>query len=302
MSRGRHASSVLELRLPSPVEELFDDRLASTGVQLWLKRDDLVKPGLPGNKWRKLKHNLTAATMQGHDTVLTFGDANSDHIRVTADAGAAHGLRTIGVIADEEGRPLTPSLEYAMRRGMRVVYLDRATYWRKASPDVIASLRRQHGAFYLLPEGGNNELALRGCAELPAEIGQDFDFICCPCGTGGTLAGIAAGLTPKQKAVGFSVLKDGEFLAKEISRLQRQSFGATSGNWSVESGFHFGGFTEETPELADFIEEFEQRHRLRLERVYVAKMMYGILAMARRGSFAPGSRVVAVITGPPARP
>ncbi|MGE5290707.1 MAG: 1-aminocyclopropane-1-carboxylate deaminase/D-cysteine desulfhydrase [Micromonosporaceae bacterium] len=293
---------MLELRLPSPVEELFDDRLASAGVRLWLKRDDLVKPDLPGNKWRKLKHNMTAATMQGHDTVLTFGDANSDHIRVTAEAGAAHGLRTIGVIADEEGRPLTRSLEYAMRRGMRVAYIDRTTYWRKASPDVIASLRRQHGAFYLIPEGGNNELALRGCAELPAEIGQDFDFICCPCGTGGTLAGIAAGLTPKQKAVGFSVLKDGEFLAGEVSRLQRQSFGATSDNWSVESGFHFGGFGEETPELAGFIKEFEQRHRLRFERVYVAKLMYGIFAMAGRGSFPPGSRVIAVITGSPTRP
>jgi 1-aminocyclopropane-1-carboxylate deaminase len=302
VSGGRHASSVLELRLPSPLEELFDDRLGVAGIRLWLKRDDLVKPDLPGNKWRKLKHNLTAATLQGHDTLLTFGDAYSDHIRATAEAGAAYGFRTIGVIADDERRPLTFSLQYALSRGMRLAYMDRATYWRKASPDVIASLRRQHGAFYLLPEGGSNELALRGCAELPAEIGQDFDVICCPCGTGGTLAGIAAGLTPRQKALGFSMLKDGEFLAGEVTRLQRQAFGACSENWSVESGFHFGGFTEETPELAEFIAGFEQRHRLRLERIYVAKMMYGIFAMAHRGDFAPGTQIIAVITGPPTGP
>ncbi len=299
VSGGRHASSVLELRLPSPLEELFDERLAGAGVRLWLKRDDLVKPDLPGNKWRKLKHNVTAATAQGDHTLLTFGDAYSDHIRATAEAGACFGFRTIGVIADDEHRPLTWSLEYALSRGMRLAYLDRATYWRKTSPDVIAALHRQHGAFYLLPEGGSNELALRGCAELPAEIGQDFDVICCPCGTGGTLAGIAMALTPKQTAIGFSVLKDGEFLAGEISRLQRESFGACSDNWSVEPGFHFGGFAEETPELGEFIAGFEHRHRLRLERVYVAKMMYGIFVMTVRGMFQPGTRIVAVITGPP---
>jgi 1-aminocyclopropane-1-carboxylate deaminase len=299
VGRGERAAPAAPgLLLPSPLHEVRDDALASAGLQLWLKRDDLIHAELPGNKWRKLEYNLQAAAEQGHGTLLTFGGAYSNHIRATAAAGRYFGLGTVGVIRGERHDPLNWSLHYAASRGMRLRYLDRSTYRRKASPDVLAGLRRELGDFYLLPEGGSNALAVRGCAELPAEIGQDFDVICCPCGTGGTLAGIAAGLGPGQRAIGFAVLKGGGFLAGDVERLQRAANGAGSGNWRVECGFHFGGYARTTPELAGFIDSFEQRHRLRLDWVYVAKMMYGIFAMARSGAFAPGTRIVATITGP----
>jgi 1-aminocyclopropane-1-carboxylate deaminase len=294
-------SPPLTLRLPSPLEYLPDARLTDAGLQLWLKRDDLIHPELPGNKWRKLKYNLRAAAEQGHGDLLTFGGAYSNHIRATAAAGHYFGLSTIGVIRGEPHDPLNWSLRYAASRGMRLRYLDRDTYRQKASPQVIADLRRELGRFYLLPEGGSNELAVRGCAELPAEIGPDFDVICCPCGTGGTLAGITAGLRPGQQAIGFPVLKGGEFLAGEVSRLQASATGSVSGNWRLECGFHCGGYARTTPELTEFIGTFEKRHGLLLDWVYVAKMMFGIFAMARRREFAPGTRIVAVITGSPGR-
>ena len=290
------------LLLPSPLEEVHDERLAAASVHLWLKRDDLIHPELPGNKWRKLKYNLQAAAGQGHRVLLTFGGAYSNHIRATAAAGRYYGLDTIGVIRGEPHDPLNWSLRYAVSQGMRLRYLDRDAYRRKSSSEVITGLREELGDFCLLPEGGSNELAVRGCAELPAEIEQDFDVICCPCGTGGTLAGIAAGLRPGQQAIGFSVLKGGEFLAGEVARLQQSATGTASDNWRIECGFHFGGYARQTPELAEFIEEFKERHGLRLDWVYVAKMMHGIFAMTRSGAFAPGTRIVAVITGPPEMP
>lgn len=293
----RVAAAPLDLWLPSPLEQVHDDGLADVGVGLWLKRDDLIHAELPGNKWRKLKYNVQAAADLSHRTLLTFGGAYSNHIRATAAAGYLFGLDTIGVIRGEPHEPLNWSLRYAVSRGMRLRYLDRATYQRRASPEVITELHRELGDFYLLPEGGSNELAVRGCAELPAEVEQDFDVICCPCGTGGTLAGIAAGLRPGQRAIGFSVLKGGEFLADEIARLQQSATGTVLDNWWIECGFHFGGYARKTPELTEFIERFEQRHGLRLDWVYVAKMVYGIFAMARRGAFTSGIRVVAVITG-----
>jgi 1-aminocyclopropane-1-carboxylate deaminase len=285
------------LRLPSPAEELRDGRLARSGVRLWVKRDDLIHPDLPGNKWRKLKYNLQAAGEAGHGTLLTFGGAYSNHIRATAAVGAFFGFQTVGVIRGEEHQPLNWSLAYAASRGMRLAYLDRAAYRAKGSPAVLAGLRRDHGAFYLLPEGGSNGPAVRGCAELPGEIGFGFDLICCPCGTGGTLAGIAAGLDPGQQALGFSVLKGGEFLAGEVARLQREAAGTASGNWRVVCDFHFGGFARKTPELDRFIAGFRERHGIELDWVYAAKMMYGIFALAGRGAFRPGTRIVAVITG-----
>jgi len=151
-----HAAPVrpLDLRLPSPLEELPDGRLTQAGVRLYLKRDDLISPEIPGNKWRKLKYNLTAARAQGHRVLLTFGGAYSNHIRATAAAGHYFGFATIGVIRGEEHLPLNPSLDYAARHGMRLVYLDRATYRDKMSPEVIAGLHDRFGDFYLLPEGG----------------------------------------------------------------------------------------------------------------------------------------------------
>ena len=287
----------LELRLPSPLAELPDGRLTRAGVCLYLKRDDLISPDIPGNKWRKLRYNLAAARDQGHRVLLTFGGAYSNHIRATAAAGHYFGFATIGVIRGEEHLPRNASLDYAVRHGMRLVYLDRATYRRKTSPAVIAALRDQFGDFYLLPEGGSNPAALRGCAELAGEIVRPFDLVCCPCGTGGTLAGLANGLGARQRALGFSVLKGGQFLAGDVASLQRAAFGVPSGNWAIEYGFHFGGFAKRTPALDEFITGFQARHALALNWVYTAKMMYGIFELAGQGAFRHGTTIVAVITG-----
>ena len=285
------------LRLPSPLVELHDDCLDRAGVRLLVKRDDLIHPEMPGNKWRKLAYNLVAAAGEGHETLLTFGGAYSNHIRATAAAGYYFGFRTIGVIRGEEHLPLNPSLAYVVSRGMRLTYLDRTTYRQKHGPAVIEALRREWGRFYLLPEGGSNALAVRGCAELPTEITENFDVICCGVGTGGTLAGIAAGLKVGQRAIGFSALKGGEFLADEVRRLQEEAFDATTGNWRIECGYHFGGFAKTTPELSVFIDDFAARHGIALDRVYVAKMMLGLLTMIRDGAFSRGTTIVAVVTG-----
>jgi 1-aminocyclopropane-1-carboxylate deaminase len=287
----------VQLRLPSPLVELRDDRVRRRGVRLLLKRDDLIHPELPGNKWRKLKYNLAAAREQGHTTLLTFGGAYSNHVRATAAAGHYFGFDTIGVIRGEEHRPLNPALEYAVSRGMLLTYLDRSTYRHKHAGEVVDRLRREFGEFYLLPEGGSNAAAVRGCAELPAELTEPYDVICVPVGTGGTLAGIAAGLGPGSRAIGFSVLKGGEFLAAEVERLQRAAFGSVSANWQIEYGFHFGGYAKRTPTLDTFIADWADRHGTALDRIYVAKMMYGIVALTEAGSFPPGTTVVAVVTG-----
>jgi 1-aminocyclopropane-1-carboxylate deaminase len=289
----------MELRLPSPVEELTDGRLAAFGVRVFLKRDDLIHPDVPGNKWRKLKYNLSAARDGGFRTLLTFGGAYSNHLRATAAAGHHFGFATIGVVRGEPHLPLNPSLAYTTGHGMRLTYLDRAAYRLKTSQDVLGALRSEFGEFYLLPEGGTNRLAVLGCSEIAAEIPVDFDVICCPSGTGGTLAGIAAGLMPGQRAIGFSALKGAQFLDDEVRRLQHEAFGGPAGDWRIDHDHHFGGFAKRPQPLRAFAADFEERHGVELEQVYVAKMMYGLYALVCRGAFEPGTRVVALVTGPP---
>lgn len=247
------------------------------------------------NKPRKLKYNLAAAHKAGATRLLTFGGAYSNHIRAVAAAGRAEGFATIGVIRGEEHLPLNESLAFAVSQGMHLMYVDRETYRTKKSAEMRRFLESCFGEFFLIPEGGSNPAAVRGCAELPGEIAEPFDVICCPVGTGGTLAGIAAGLAKGRRAIGFATLKGG-FLTKEVAELQRQTYGKVFDNWHIEDDFHFGGYAKVPPELDAFAAKFGAEHGFEVDRIYVAKMLYGITAMMEAGRFAPGTRIVAVIT------
>jgi 1-aminocyclopropane-1-carboxylate deaminase len=277
------------LRLPSPVQEID----VGGGVRLLLKRDDLIHPDLPGNKWRKLRHNVAAAAEAGHATLLAFGGAYSNLLRATAAAGHHLGFRTIGVVRGEEHLPLNPTLAAAVAHGMTLRYVDRTTY-RHHPPGFLDGLRQEYGDPYVIGEGGANALAVRGCAELvtelDAQVEDGFDVVCCSVGTGATLAGIATALTGEQRAIGFSAVKGGGFLVDEVRRLQHE-YGHVTADVSVETEFHFGGFARTTPELDAFIAGFQARHGIALDRVYEAKMMYGLL----RRMPPPGTTVVAVL-------
>ncbi|MEV7393340.1 pyridoxal-phosphate dependent enzyme [Streptomyces sp. NPDC091215] len=290
------SADILTPRLPSPLDEVTDDRFARHGVRLLLKRDDLIHPDLIGNKWRKLVPNIEAAAGR---PVLTFGGAYSNHLRATAAAGRLLGFPTTGVVRGEElaGRTLNPSLARCAADGMRLHFVDRPTYRRKAEPEVLAALLRAAGAedAYVVPEGGSNAAAVRGCRALGEELRGRADVVAVACGTGGTLAGLAAGLGPAGRALGVPVLKGG-FLAGDIARLQVEAFGGRRGEWSLDERFHFGGYGRTPPELHAFAEDFEDRHGLGVERLYVAKLLYGLVTMAQEGAFGRGTAVAAVIT------
>lgn len=273
--------------LPSPLERLDDDRLDAAGIRMFLKRDDLIHPDFPGNKWRKLKYNIEAA---GGRTVLTFGGAYSNHIAATAAAGHHFGFPTIGVIRGEECLPLNPVLARARAHGMTLHYVSRREYRDKSGLD----LRARFGDFYLIPEGGANAQGLRGCAELPAEIEMPFDILCCSAGTGVTLAGVATALRHDQRAIGYAALKGAGFLTDEVRRLQA-SYGSPTTNWSVETAFHFGGYAKRTAALDDFVTDFHERHGITLNWVYEAKMMSAVFTRTAERRFPPGTTVIALL-------
>ncbi|WP_097884601.1 1-aminocyclopropane-1-carboxylate deaminase/D-cysteine desulfhydrase [Streptomyces sp. st140] len=300
MTSPPRLDALLRPRLPSPLQEVHDEGFARRGVRLFLKRDDLIHPDLPGNKWRKLALNLEAAAGR---TVLTFGGAYSNHLRATAAAGRMLGFGTVGVVRGDElaHRPLNPSLARCAADGMRLHFVDRTTYRAKASPEVLAGLLSRFGDVKVIPEGGSNALAAQGCTALGRELAGEADVAAVACGTGGTLAGLAAGLDPGQRALGVPVVGGG-FLAGEVARLQREAFGGPAGDWALEERFAFGGYARTTPDLEAFADGFEDRHGLPVERVYVAKLLFALTALADEGAFAPGTRVAAVITGAPDAP
>lgn len=264
------------------------------GIELYVKRDDLLHPVISGNKFRKLKYNLQQAKFLGHTKLLTFGGAFSNHIVAVAGAGLSLGFETFGVIRGEELIDKineNPSLKCAQQNGMKFHFVDRTTYRDKSDKKFMESLHDLYGDFYLIPEGGTNELAVKGCEEILTTIDKStFDYVCTAVGTGGTIAGIINSSTEKQQIIGFSSLK-GDFLSDVIRNFVQKE------NWNVNCDYHFGGYGKMTDELIGFLNAFYKQTNVPLDPVYTGKMMYGILDLIQKDYFPPKSKILAIHTG-----
>ncbi|KAA5543948.1 1-aminocyclopropane-1-carboxylate deaminase/D-cysteine desulfhydrase [Adhaeribacter rhizoryzae] len=281
----------------APVQLLHDPLFATKGVQVYLKREDLLHPTISGNKWRKLKYNLQAAREQKKDTLVTFGGAYSNHIAAVAAAGKEYNFRTVGYIRGEAHQALNPTLTFAISCGMQLHYLDRETYRLKNTANFLEELQHKYPSAYLLPEGGTNLLALKGCTEILQDIAVDYDYIICAAGTGGTLAGLIAGLAGEKEIIGFPALKGGAFLQEDISQLIFSYGGQHYHNWELQTQYHFGGYAKIKPELISFIQYFKQQHQVQLEPIYTGKMLYGLYDLIRQEYFKPGTAILAIHTG-----
>ncbi len=280
---------------PTPIQEIFDPLLDQHGIRLLIKREDQNHPLISGNKWWKLKYNLEEAKRLNKNTLLTFGGAYSNHIYATAAAASECGFQSIGIIRGEKTLPLNPTLQFAIENGMKLHYVDREAYRRKSEPGFINKLHDQFGDFYLIPEGGTNELAVKGTTEFAREHLSKiaFDSLFLPVGTGGTIAGIINGLKGDKQVVGIPVLKNGGFLEEEIKRYLNGGFS----NWSLLTEYHHGGYAKTTPALLVFIKEMEIKHQLPLDHVYTGKLLWAVMEEIKKGMFQKGSTILALHTG-----
>jgi 1-aminocyclopropane-1-carboxylate deaminase len=262
-------------------------------ISVSIKREDLIHPIVSGNKFRKLKYNLIQAKAENQDTILTFGGAFSNHIAAVAFAGKEQDFKTIGIIRGEELRNKiseNPTLQFAQDCGMQLEFVTREAYRQKTETDFLENLRTKFGAFYVIPEGGTNELAVKGCEEILTVEDAAFDYICCSIGTGGTITGIINSLLPHQKVLGFPALK-GEFLKDEICIFARNE------NWEVITDYHFGGYGKVTSELIAFINQFYRENQIPLDPIYTAKMVFGVMDLIEKNYFPKKSKILLIHTG-----
>jgi len=151
-------------------------------ITLYIKREDLLHPYISGNKFRKLKYNLEQAKKENKDTLLTFGGAFSNHVLAVGAAGKEYGFKTIGIIRGEELKNKVagnPTLQKAQDLGMVFEFVSRENYRDKNQPGFIGQLNQKFDEFYLIPEGGTNDLAVKGCEEILSRDDEKFDYICC---------------------------------------------------------------------------------------------------------------------------
>lgn len=250
-----------------------------------------------GNKWRKLKYNLIEAKNQGKDALLTFGGAYSNHIYATAAAGKHFDFKTIGIIRGDELNPnSSPTLQFAQSCSMELHFISREAYRKKQIPDYINLSK-----VYQVPEGGTNPFALRGVAEMVAEIKEQLGFnpayIVCPVGTGGTLAGIVSEVKTSTNVIGICVLKNGNYLFDEIKNLLIHHGTWGQENFEIFWNFHHGGYAKISPELLNFIKIFEQEHQIKLDTIYTGKMLFALYDLIKNFHFPKNTTIVAIHTG-----
>ncbi|ABG60713.1 1-aminocyclopropane-1-carboxylate deaminase/D-cysteine desulfhydrase [Cytophaga hutchinsonii] len=286
----------------SPLQPIILPQTEKAGVQLYLKRDDLIHPLYGGNKIRKLKYNVQQCLREGKIGLLTCGGAYSNHIIATAAYGKEHGLKTKAIIRGEELLIDNPTLKDAAALGMEFVFVSRETYRSIREQNALAFdlSKSNYNEWYFIPEGGTNAFAVEGIAELVAEIEIPFDYIATPCGTGGTFAGLMKGIkvySPwRTKLLVFSALKNGNYIIDEVAELLKADFDRTTLELFT-SEYVFGGYGKVKPELIAFVKSFEHQTGILLDPIYNGKMMFGLLGKIESGYFKKGSVIVAIHTG-----
>ena len=271
-------------------QEISSNIINDKKINLFIKRIDKIDDFISGNKWYKLKYNILEAKRLKIDTVLTFGGAYSNHIVATACTARRNGLKSIGIIRGEETYPLNESLKIAKAHKMRLIYISRSNYRKKSNLQFIEDLKYNLGEFYLIPEGGTNKLGVKGTEQILTKK-DNYDVICLPVGTGGTISGIINSSGNHQKIIGFPAIKGFGSLKSDIASMSNKE------NWTLINNYVFGGYAKINNELIDFINNFYKSYNIPLDCIYTGKMMYGVLDLINNEYFKKNTKILTIHTG-----
>lgn len=280
--------SLMQLPFEPPIERILHDEFNRNGVEVYVKREDMIHPFISGNKWRKLKYVLEDASAKHTDTLVSFGGAYSNHLVALACAGARYGYKTHAFVRGEQAA--NHMLGLCEMYGMNLQFVSREAYRNK--PQLFDQYFGSRQGVMFIDEGGRGKHAMRGCSEMLDHISPGFTHVICAVGTGTTLAGLAQAASFKGiKSEGICVLK-AESLTDEIGAMI-----PGVKEWKVHHGFHFGGYAKTTPELLSFMKDFASRTGILTDQVYTAKMFYAVRQLIHQKYYPPGSRLLLIHTG-----
>jgi 1-aminocyclopropane-1-carboxylate deaminase/D-cysteine desulfhydrase-like pyridoxal-dependent ACC family enzyme len=217
-----------EPTFPTPIRACPE--LSTAEAELWLKNDGLSHPVYGGNKVRKAVRLLAEARRRGAPRLLSFGAAGSHHLLTLALFARAAALESAAVvIAQPHTQHAMDTLRAALGLGLRV-YPAAHSGWL---PWVLG--RAVRTGDYVIPPGGSNVLGACACADAIDELLQPIadgvlpapDWIVVPLGSGGTCAGLAAGVIRRglpcrvlgvQVVAGLAPRAAARYLAREVLR------------------------------------------------------------------------------------
>ena len=302
--------------LPSPLEPA--DRLgAALGMgpgALWVKRDDLTGLGGGGNKARKLEYLCADAVAQGADVLVTGGGPQSNHVRTTAAAANRLGLGCAVVMAGPRPATSTGNVLLVELLGPAVTWigLDEGPmdyYAIEAAIDETADRLAEEGRRpYRIPIGGASMVGALGYVQAAAELREQavdlmggIDVVVVAGGSGGTHAGLAAGLGDLGLVLGVDVGArpdlDTQVPAKAAEAAALAGLPAPVGHVRVDHGRVGDGYGAATEECRQAVLLAARSEGLILDPVYTGKAMAGLLAARANGLIGPATKTVFLHTG-----
>lgn len=289
------------------------------GPRIYAKRDDLLGLTAGGNKTRKLEFLIADALAHGADTIITTGAVQSNHCRLTLAAAVKEGLRCRLVLEERVPGSYAPdasgnNLLFGLLGVDAVSVVPGGADLDKAMEQVADDVRGEGGTPYIVPGGGSNALGALGyvaCAEeilaQSYERSLPIDHIVCASGSGGTHAGLVAGLHGNQAGIpltGVSVRAERDAqetklhaLANAASKLAGADNEVPRQAFVVRDEFVGPGYSLPTPEMVEAIQLFARTEAVLLDPVYTGKAAAGLIGMVREGAFGPDDTVLFVHTG-----
>lgn len=266
------------------------DGLIHSPVWVDLLRLDAIHPFVSGNKYFKLKYNLEQALAEGANRIISFGGAYSNHLHALAWAAHLYDIPCTGIVRGEAVSNST--LNDCKAWGMDLVFVSRSDYQQKREAIFLEALQAQYPTAYIIPEGGDNELGLRGCEDILKGIDMlGYQHLVCAVGTGTTFAGLARSLPETCMAWGVPVFKNHDPILDSLREKIPHD------RWGWLGGYEDGGFGKYSLDLQQKVAQWEREWDIELDRVYTSKMVWAVMESIEKRVFNSGERVLMVHTG-----
>jgi 1-aminocyclopropane-1-carboxylate deaminase/D-cysteine desulfhydrase-like pyridoxal-dependent ACC family enzyme len=298
----QNLETLFSLWLPSPLQPFRNTATEKAGIQVFIKRDDLIHHHLSGNKYRKLRQHFEEFNAGQYGEIVAFGGAFSNLLYSLSYIIKRTGIPGTFYIRGDGFDPKNPSLATMAENGVELRFIDRKTYREKDSSRIGSKWMRKHDRNpYLVPEGGSSPLAVPGSAqiywEITEQLGRAPDYLMMDLGTGGTFGGVMSVVTEQTRLLGIPVLKGVDWPATLSRIVEPALFRETIKRISILEDYHFGGFARFNTELIDFINRFRMEYGIPLDPVYTGKLAFALCDLLKKGVFNKGSTVVWVHSG-----
>ena len=278
--------------IPSPIQKLDLSEFGISNHEVWVKRDDLIHPIVSGNKWRKLKNNIDVFLASKKSHIVSMGGAFSNHLLSLSFICNKYNISNTLLVRGEKPKELNDILLSCLNYNTKLIYTERKQYSNESwVTDFLANNFQNH---FFIPEGGANNLGIRGCAQIINEIDEDFDEIYCEVGTGATLMGIANALKNHQKVIGIVVLK-GATQIKENLEFKHQDF--ISNKTVFLNDYHLGGYAKNSAKLIDFMRLFYSKTGIKTDPIYSGKLFYGLINQLLSDNDKKPKKIIALHSG-----